>query len=80
MKITILLFGILKDIIGENSFELQLKNGSTIDNLKAHLLKEYDKLNKFSNFSVAVNEEYVAADCVLKNDDVVALIPPVSGG
>ncbi len=80
MKITILLFGILKDIVGENSLELYLENDATIKYLKAHLLKEYDNLNKFSNFSIAVNEAYVELDYILKSNDVVALIPPVSGG
>ncbi len=80
MKITVLLFGILKDIIGENSLKLHMENNSTIDNLKESLLKEYTKLDSFSNFSVAVNEEYVDLNYILKGNDVVALIPPVSGG
>lgn len=80
MKITVLLFGILKDIVGENSLELLMENDNTIDNLKELLLKKYGKLNSFSNFSVAVNEEYADLSYVLKNNDVVALIPPVSGG
>lgn len=80
MKITVLLFGILKDIVGENSLELQLGNHNNIGLLKEYLLNEYDKLNDFSNFSIAVNEEYVDLNYVLKINDVVALIPPVSGG
>ncbi|MCF6347580.1 MAG: molybdopterin converting factor subunit 1 [Flavobacteriaceae bacterium] len=80
MNITVLLFGILKDIIEENSLKLQIENDTTIDDLKEHLLKEYDKLNSFSNFSVAVNEEYVDLNYILKNNDIVALVPPVSGG
>ncbi len=80
MKITILLFGILKDIVGKNSIELPIEKDTSIINLKAGLLKDYKKLNKYSNFSVAVNEAYVEANYILKSDDVVALIPPVSGG
>jgi len=80
MNIKILFFGILKDIIGENSLELQLENNSTISKLKERLLNEYGKLNSFSNFSIAVNEEYVDLNYILKSNDVVALIPPVSGG
>jgi len=80
MKITILLFGILKDIVGENSIELPIEKDTSIINLKAGLLEDYKNLNKYSNFSVAVNEAYVEANYILKSDDVVALIPPVSGG
>jgi len=80
MKITILFFGILKDIVGENSIELPIKKDTSIINLKTGLLEDYKKLNKYNNFSVAVNEAYVEANYILKNGDVVALIPPVSGG
>jgi len=80
MNIKILFFGILKDIVGANAMELQLENNSTISKLKERLLNEHGKLNSFSNFSVAVNEEYVETNHVLKANDVVALIPPVSGG
>ncbi len=80
MKIKILFFGILRDIIGENAIELKIDKGTTIANLKESLLKEYEKLNAYSNFSIAVNEEYIKTDYVLKAKDIVALIPPVSGG
>ena len=80
MKITILLFGILKDIVGENSLKFQIENDSNVGNLKAIFLEKYDNLNSFSNFSIAVNEEYVGLESILKSGDIVALIPPVSGG
>ena len=80
MKITVLLFGILKDIIGENFLQLEIDNDATIEILKDYLLNNYEKLNRFSNFSIAVNEEYVDLNYILKTNDVVALIPPVSGG
>ena len=80
MKIRVLLFGILKDIIEENSVELDIANDTSVDVLKTHLLSVYKKLSDFANFSVAVNEEYVDGNYILKANDVVALIPPVSGG
>jgi len=80
MKIQILFFGILRDLIGKNSIDNSIDKNTSIAKLKASLLEKYEKLNNFSNFSIAVNEEYVDADYVLKSDDIVALIPPVSGG
>jgi len=80
MNIKILFFGITRDIIGKNSLEFKTDDNTTIHNLKEHLLENYKKLNAFSNFSVAVNEEYVDTDYLLKSNDVVAIIPPVSGG
>lgn len=80
MKITVLLFGIIRDIIGENTLELDLEKAILIGQLKQDLLKKYNNLQQYSNFSIAVNEEYVDLNYVLQPNDVVALIPPVSGG
>ena len=80
MKITVLLFGIIRDLIGENILKLDLEKAISIGQLKQDLLKKYNNLQQYSNFSIAVNEEYVDLNYVLQPNDVVALIPPVSGG
>jgi len=80
MKITVLLFGIIRDVIGENTLKLDLEKAILIGQLKQDLLKKYTNLQQYSNFSIAVNEEYVDLNYVLQPNDVVALIPPVSGG
>ena len=80
MKITVLLFGIIRDVIGENTLKLDLEKAILIGQLKQDLLKKYTNLQQYSNFSIAVNEEYVDLNYVLQANDVVALIPPVSGG
>lgn len=80
MKITVLLFGIIRDVLGENTLQLDLEKATTIEQLKKDLLKKYNNLNRYQNFSIAVNEEYADADYVLQTNDIVALIPPVSGG
>ena len=80
MKITVLLFGIIRDLIEENTLKLDLEKAISIGQFKQDLLKKYDNLQQYSNFSIAVNEEYVDLNYVLQPNDVVALIPPVSGG
>ena len=80
MKITVLLFGIIRDVIGENSLKLVLKEATSIKQFKKDILKKYNNLQQYGNFSIAVNEEYADTDYVLQSNDVVALIPPVSGG
>ncbi len=80
MKITVLLFGIIRDVIAENTLELDIDKDISIGQLKQDLLKKYHNLQQYSNFSIAVNEEYVDLNYVLQPNDVVALIPPVSGG
>jgi len=80
MKITVLFFGIIRDVIGENTLKLDLEKAISIGQFKQDLLKKYNDLQQYSNFSIAVNEEYVDLNYVLQVNDVVALIPPVSGG
>lgn len=80
MKVTILLFGIVRDIVQSGSISLESSAISTVASLKTLLFEKYPKLKVYSNFSVAVNEAYVEDSYILKNNDTVAIIPPVSGG
>ena len=56
MKITVLLFGIIKDVIGENTLKLDLEKAISVGQLKQDLFKKYNDLYRYDNFSVAVNE------------------------
>ena len=80
MKITILLFGIVRDIIKAQQLELQFYDGLTIGELRTKLLEDYPKLKQYSNYAIAVNEAYAEDNLTLKANDVIALVPPVSGG
>ena len=80
MNITILLFGILRDVIGENNLNRVITIGTSIEELREDLAKEFPDLKNYNNYTIAVNEEYAASNYCIKESDVVALIPPVSGG
>ena len=58
----------------------ELKSDETVLALKKDLLLKYPKLKNIEEFAIAVNEEYADDDLILKENDVVAIIPPVSGG
>ncbi len=80
MKIKVLFFGIVKDIISKNNLEINVEESISISKLKEVLVKDYPKLKDSPSFAVAVNEVYQKNTYLLQNGDVVALIPPVSGG
>lgn len=80
MNITVLTFGILSDLLEKESIQMQLEKPMSVSEFKQYLLKNFSKLKGYSNFSIAINETYVSEDTILKNKDVIALIPPVSGG
>jgi molybdopterin converting factor small subunit len=80
MKVNLLFFGEAKAIMKQDSIEIEFK-GSNINDLKTFLLKENPKLcDILENSAFAVNKKYARLQTVLKEGDIVALIPPVEGG
>jgi molybdopterin converting factor subunit 1 len=80
MKISVLFFGITTDLVKASQFSTEVEENSSIANLKTFLKAEFPQLENIDSYAIAVNEEYAGDEKVLKEDDVVAVIPPVSGG
>ena len=80
IKIQILLFGITTDLLGVSSLEVEVPTESTITLLKMQLLANHPQLENINSYAIAVNEAYASNETELKENDVVAIIPPVSGG
>ena len=80
MKVNLFSFGIAKDIIGQSNTIIEIPEGITAHALKQDLMKKYPALGGLQHFALAVNEEYSAADQIVKENDEIAIIPPVSGG
>lgn len=79
MKITVLLFGIATDLVGSSSLNIELPTKSTIASFKK-AISEHSQLKKMSTYAVAINESYATDETLINENDVVAIIPPVSGG
>tara|TARA_B100000508_G_C11406054_1_gene250813 strand:- start:328 stop:570 length:243 start_codon:yes stop_codon:yes gene_type:complete len=80
MKIQLLFFGITTDLVGLNSASFNFEENTTVKNLKEELTLKYPNLKNIHEFAIAVNETYAEDNLILKESDVVAIIPPVSGG
>jgi molybdopterin converting factor subunit 1 len=80
MNIYILFFGITSDFVGKSKLSYTIDQKSTVKNLKKELTNLYPNLSNIKEFAIAVNEEYAEDDLILNDGDVVAIIPPVSGG
>jgi molybdopterin converting factor subunit 1 len=80
MQIKILFFGIVRDITNKNSFDIDIDSSMNIEQFVSLLQDKFTGFPDITSFTIAVNEEYVEKDFVLKANDVVAIIPPVSGG
>ena len=80
---TVLLFGVTRDIVGVEALEMPVdKVGSirTVGDLRSYLQDTFPSLKNLSSLLVAVNNSYAEDDMKLDNFDEIALIPPVSGG
>ena len=76
--IKVLLFAHLQEKVGQESINIE-KNHATIKEIRDYMVSNYD-LGSLDNVMVAVNEEYALDGDLVKPGDVVAFIPPVSGG
>jgi molybdopterin converting factor small subunit len=80
MKIEIIAYGIAKDIIDGPSLSMDVVEAVDVGTVRKILLSAYPALKGLASLQLAVNAEYVKDDFVLKENDEVVIIPPVSGG
>ena len=81
MRIQVLLFGQLKDIVGQAEESLELQPGATLSDLVANYSHRFAKFRPLAgSIACSINQEYASASAVLHEGDEVGLLPPVSGG
>ncbi len=81
MRIDVLLFAQLAEALGTDRLTIDLARGASAGAALAALLREHPALAPHrAGVALAVNERYVRAEHALADGDVLALIPPVSGG
>ncbi|NOT74061.1 MAG: MoaD/ThiS family protein [Cyclobacteriaceae bacterium] len=80
MKITLIAFGIAKDILHSKKSEVEIPDGASILSLKQRILHQYPEFSKLKSLSFAVGENYQEDSYQLNENDEVVIIPPVSGG
>lgn len=81
MKIGVLFFGVLKDLIGQSGECVDLPEGARVRELLSYYARREPRLEAMSpSLAISVNREYAEMDRALHDGDEVALLPPVSGG
>ncbi len=81
MRVEVLLFARAREICGGERVHMDLLDGATVGDCFAELAAGTPALESMrERLLVAVNEAYAAWDRRLSDGDVVAMIPPVSGG
>lgn len=81
MRVRIMYFGSLKEIVGQSSQDFELHDGATAAGLWSRLRTDFPALQKYDRaVAIAVNHEYSKPDRELHDGDEVGFLPPVSGG
>ncbi|MCU5407548.1 molybdopterin converting factor subunit 1 [Bacillus cereus] len=76
--IEVLLFAHLQEEVSKLALHIGCEN-ITVAELKEVLITKYNVAIS-SEIMVAINEEYANEDDIIQTGDVIAMIPPVSGG
>ncbi|MFI5251847.1 MAG: molybdopterin converting factor subunit 1 [Bacteroidota bacterium] len=81
ITVQVKLFASAREIAGTELLTLSLPDGSRASVVIDSLIEKKSEFSAWKKYlRLAVNRQYVLNDHPLKNNDEVAVIPPVSGG
>ena len=80
MEITVKYFGIIADITQKKEEVIFVDDETnTLKKMQLKLEISYPKILVI-NYSIALNQKFLQNDISLKNNDIIALLPPFAGG
>ena len=81
MRVRVLFFGQLQEIVGTAQDDAELSEGARVEDLFERYGRRFPKLAEFrASIAASVNQEYAGWHSPLSAGDEVAFLPPVSGG
>ena len=83
MKITLKFFANLKELAGRDMLELEIDEGSNVENLVQTIGIKFPELTPIIEkkaLFISVNQEMAKKNDILSEGDEVGLLPPFSGG
>lgn len=81
MKVAVLLFARLRELVGKERLEMELSHETKVSDVLNVLFDDKHQAQEIGQCLLfAINQNYVKPDTILKDGDELALIPPVSGG
>lgn len=81
MKVTVCLFAAVREIANASSLSMDLPMNSSAGAVLESLIHSFPALRAYRGYvRIAVNRQYVDETHRLRENDEVAVIPPVSGG
>lgn len=82
VRINIFFFGKARELSGKKEATLTVLSSISVYCLLNKIVNEFALRDIEQNVILALNEEYLSNNCdiVLRDNDTVAVIPPLSGG
>jgi len=81
MRVKVLFFGMLKDIVGSAEDQLSVADGSQLRSIFDHYAGRFPRLREMaSSIVLARNQEFSDVSARVSEGDEIAFLPPVSGG
>lgn len=80
MTVTLKYFGLVAEVTNKSEEQLQLDQETiSVIDLQSKLESRYEGLQN-ATYAVAVNQTICTTDVAIKNQDVIAFLPPFAGG
>ncbi|TVP41594.1 MoaD/ThiS family protein [Candidatus Nitrosocosmicus arcticus] len=82
IRVTVLYFAQIHETTRTKQEIMELSTNTSIKDLVSIILTRYPNIKNIKNVKISVNYHIVNSNSnpILKNDDEVALLPPISGG
>ncbi|HEX8650596.1 MAG TPA: molybdopterin converting factor subunit 1 [Pyrinomonadaceae bacterium] len=81
MKVKVMFFGGIRDIVGTSEGELEIPPGMTARDILQRYCRDYPRFNSYAaSTMIAVNLDFASPETLINDGDEIAFIPPVSGG
>jgi MoaE-MoaD fusion protein len=81
VRVKVLFFGMLKDIVGRAEDHIEVADGSRLESVFARYARQFPRLTDLEGSIVlACNQEFCDQSSVVREGDEIAFLPPVSGG
>ena len=81
MRVRVLFFGMLKEMVGRPEDYLDLETGATLGRVFEHYGRRFPRMRELAGSIVlARNHEFADPSAGIQDGDEVAFLPPVSGG
>jgi len=81
MRVRVLFFGVLRDVVGELPGEAEFPDGASLETIFQSFADRFPTLRQMGrSIVVARNREFADPSAEVREGDEVAFLPPVSGG